>query len=123
MTQSINEIERDIEQSRAHLDLTIDRIQDRLSASGMVEDVLGSVRRNGYTDVFHNAIAVIRRNPVPVLLVAAGVGWLVHRISQSPVQGMRPAEEALLKPGCTRAYDAGPSGPVPENDTLEGGRR
>jgi len=123
MTQSINEIERDIEQSRAHLDLTIDRIQDRLAASGMVEDVLGSGRKNRYTDVFDNAIAVIRRNPVPVLLVAAGVGWLLYRISQSPVQGTRPVGEALLKPGRTRAYDAGPSAPVPGNDTLEGGVR
>jgi len=82
MTQDITTLERDIEESRARLDMTIDRLQDRLSVSGIVDDMLGTMRANRYGSVFDHTLAVIRRNPVPVLLVAAGVGWLVHRMSQ-----------------------------------------
>ena len=82
MNQSIRELERDIEESRARLDLTIERLQDKLSVSGVVDDTLGSLRAAGYSDVFDRASSVIRRNPVPVMLVAVGVGWLVYRMAQ-----------------------------------------
>jgi Protein of unknown function (DUF3618) len=91
MTQDINTLERDIEESRARLDMTIDRLQDRLSVSGIVDDMLGTVRTNRYASVFDHTLAVIRRNPVPVMLVAAGVGWLIHRMSQdSRPRAVRP---------------------------------
>src|SRR5215212_3700365 len=82
MTQDINALERDIEESRARLDMTIDRLQDRLSVSGIVDDMMGTMRANRYGSVFDQTLEVIRRNPVPVMLVAAGVGWLIHRMSQ-----------------------------------------
>jgi len=82
MTQDMKELERDIEESRARLDLTIDRLQDRLSVSGIVDDMLGSARKSTYGPVFDNALTVIKRNPVPVMLAAAGIGWLLYRLSQ-----------------------------------------
>ncbi len=85
MNQSIQELERDIEETRARLDLTIDRIQDRLSVSGVVDDVMGQVRRSSYSSSMDRALQVVRDNPVPVLLVAAGLGWLLHRMSRDPV--------------------------------------
>ncbi len=84
MTQDMNDLERDIEQARARLDLTINRLQDRLSMSGMVDDVLGTMRANQIGSHFDYALDVIKRNPVPVMLVAAGVGWLLHRMSTQP---------------------------------------
>jgi hypothetical protein len=83
MTQDIKDLERDIEQTRARLDLTIDRLQDKLSMSGIVDDVLGAMRANQYGSAFDHALTVIKRNPVPVMLVAAGVGWLIHRMGSS----------------------------------------
>jgi hypothetical protein len=97
MTQDMNDLERDIEQARARLDLTINRLQDRLSMSGMVDDVLGTMRANQLGSHFDYALDVIKRNPVPVMLVAAGVGWLLHRMSTQPV---RPAVSARVA-----AYD------------------
>ncbi|MDP1368846.1 DUF3618 domain-containing protein, partial [Klebsiella pneumoniae] len=41
----MNDLERDIEESRARLDQTIDRIQGRLNASSLVDEMLGSARR------------------------------------------------------------------------------
>ena len=132
MTQSINELEREIEESRARLDLTIDRIQDRLSVSGIVDDMLGSMRRNQYADAFDTAIAVVKRNPVPVMLIAAGLGWLIHRMSQEPLRGTAlvpyegPPEEALMRAARERAYerprvyDSAAPTPLPVADPMAG---
>jgi hypothetical protein len=132
MTQSINELEREIEESRARLDLTIDRIQDKLSVSGIVDDMLGSMRRNHYADAFDNAIAVVRRNPVPVMLIAAGLGWLIHRMSQEPLRGRAlvpyegPPEDALMRAARERSYegprvyDSAVSTGLPLSDPMAG---
>jgi Protein of unknown function (DUF3618) len=89
MTQDMNALERDIEESRARLDMTIDRLQDRLSVSGIVDDMLGTMRANRYGTMYDQTLEVIRRNPVPVMLVAAGVGWLIHRMTRD--SAARPA--------------------------------
>lgn len=81
MSGSLNELEKDIEASRARLDQTIDRIQDRLTVSSIVDEMLGNVRRTPLSGAYDGALAAVRRNPVPIMLIAAGVGWLVHRMS------------------------------------------
>jgi Protein of unknown function (DUF3618) len=130
MTQSIQELERDIEASRARLDLTIDRIQDRLSVSGIVDDVMGSVRATEFGSVIDHALTIVRRNPVPVILIAAGVGWLLHRMNQERSVGRagrgvvrmpRVEEESIpvLNTGNARLYDPDASPLHPTQDVLE----
>jgi len=93
MSQNITDLEQDIEQTRARLDLTIDRlqgkIQDKLTVSGMVDDLLGRGRQSRYGSMYDHTLAVIRRNPVPVILIAAGVGWLIHRLSTEEARRTR----------------------------------
>jgi len=111
MTQDIKSLERDIEESRARLDMTIDRLQDRLSVSGIVDDMIGTMRANRYGSVFDHTLEVIRRNPVPVMLVAAGVGWLIHRMSQDTrTRPVRPLAygEARVPVGNVDAATADP---------------
>ena len=131
MPQSINDLERDIAESRARLDTTIDRIQDKLSVSGIVDDMLGQMRRNRYASTYDAALEVIRRNPVPVMLVAAGIGWLLHRASRDQRQpvtrevGFRPYDDAampVVSRGPTRVYPAAPAALDPLPDTFGTGR-
>ena len=96
MTQDIRDLERDIEQTRARLDLTIDRLQDKLSMSGIVDDVLGTMRGNRYGSIYDHALDVIKRNPVPVMLVAAGVAHLPHG-GERPLGWTHPDERTLRR--------------------------
>lgn len=99
MTQNMTELEQDIEQTRARLDLTIDRLQDKitdkLSVSGIVDDMLGRGRQTRYAAMYDQTLAVIRRNPVPVMLIAAGVGWLIHRLA---TDNARPTRTYVVPP-------------------------
>lgn len=82
MSQSINELERDIERTRARLDSTIGQLQSRLSTSGIVDEVLGTVKRTQFASLIDDTLEAVRRNPVPVLIVAAGLGLLFHRMAE-----------------------------------------
>jgi hypothetical protein len=129
MAQSMNDLERDIAESRARLDHTIDRIQDKLSVSGIVDDVLGQMRRNRYASTYDAAIEVIRRNPVPVMLVAAGIGWLLHRATREQrvtrEVAFRPYDDAempVMSRGEPRVYPAPAPALDPLPDTFATGR-
>ena len=52
MTQSLQDLEQDIERSRAQLDRTIDRLQDKMSVSGVVDDMLGTARTSQYGPLY-----------------------------------------------------------------------
>jgi len=110
MTGSLSELEKDIEASRARLDETIDRIQNRLSPVNLVDEMLGTARSTPLNSVYDDALAVVRRNPLPVLLIAAGVGMLMKKLAQGsrpPV--VRSAVDVPVEPapgvGVERAYD------------------
>ncbi|MCB5173944.1 MULTISPECIES: DUF3618 domain-containing protein [Microvirga] len=112
MTQDLHDLEKDIEQSRAKLDLTIDRLQDRMSVSGVVDDMLGTARAGRYAPLFDNVLLTIKRNPVPVMLIAAGIGLLVHRLGRPQPLPRRSThvvvdEDLVAEPLDTRVYSAG----------------
>jgi len=84
-SQNLQEMEKDIELSRAQLDRTIDRLQDKMSVSGVVDDMLGTARNSQYGPVYERVLDTVRRNPVPVMLIAMGVGLLAYRLGRSTV--------------------------------------
>jgi ElaB/YqjD/DUF883 family membrane-anchored ribosome-binding protein len=92
------EIQADIERTRADLSETVDTIQHRVSpeslknqvtdqaegaiqeikdaAIGKLNEVIGGMGGN-LEDVSSNFVARIRENPVPAALIGVGIGWLV----------------------------------------------
>ena len=135
MTQSsITELERDIEESRARLDHTIVRLQDRLSVSGIVDDMLGSARGQvRLNEAYDNVLTVIRQNPIPVILIATGVGLLLHSMTRGPrgpgvrqpvLRTVTPyeADVPVLNTGNARVYDPDTSPRNSTQDTLESQR-
>lgn len=98
--KSIAELEREIEASRARLDHTIDRIQDRLSVAGMVDELVGSAGDAPLSGLFERTLATVRRNPVPLMLAAVGVGLLLQHFNQK-----RRDEAAAYRPTRRRASE------------------
>jgi len=120
MSESISDLEKDIEQRRARLDETIDRIQGRLNASSLVDEMLGSARRTPYSGFYDEALDTVRRNPVPVLLIAAGVGLLLNGLRTGRQRASRAIVLVEAKPvtvtGADRTYDPdAPAGKPPHD--------
>ena len=97
MSKSAEEIEREVEESRARLDRTLDSLQSRLNVTDMAKN-LGGLRQPGVLKGrAERLVAEARANPVPVLLICAGLGYLVYdAVRQAAVTRRRSMLEAGL---------------------------
>ena len=72
-------IERDLRETRARVDRTIDQIQDRLSPGQLLDEGLRYFR-NGPSDYLatfgSNFSHSVRDNPLPVAMIGLGFAWL-----------------------------------------------
>jgi hypothetical protein len=120
---SMNDLEKEIEESRARLDDTIDRIQGKLSVPNIVDEMLGNARRvPALNGAYDSALETVRRNPVPVLLIAAGVGLLFNRMARDAQRRrtqVAAERVATLNTGAARGYDPDLPTVRPAGDPLE----
>ena len=70
------QLERAAERLRADLDRTLDALERKLSPSQLLDRSLTYLREHG-GDLACALGDSVRRNPVPILLTVAGLGWLV----------------------------------------------
>lgn len=91
--RSPSDLEREGEQIRANLDRTLDEIQHRFSSGELLDRSMEFLRDNGM-ELLREAGETVRRNPVPVLLTAAGLVWLTTSVASSR-SGSRRSGEGL----------------------------
>src|SRR4051812_27553554 len=106
--KSPEEIEREIEQTRARLGRDIDELGNRLSPGNLKEEAKSAIKdaaQGAVSNVGEQArrtssrlVEVIRENPLPVIAVGAGVTWLLTQRSRSDVSGDRMARYAYTGP-------------------------
>ena len=104
----LSDLEVEAAESRARLSDTIGRIQDKLTVSGMVDDFIGQAaapRLLGASDGFVSGL--LKRHPVPLMIAAAGIGFLIHRMNRRRAAGLSEVEIDVpaLNTGKTRVYD------------------
>lgn len=131
MTQSLHDLEKDIEQSRAQLDRTIDQLQNKMTVSGVVDDMLGTARVSQYGPVYDRVLETVRSNPVPVMLIAMGLGLLAYRLGRParrrPTRLIAADEDFITEqdlmgepvgePSDLRLYDSG-AAPLEQTDGM-----
>ncbi|MBC9179670.1 DUF3618 domain-containing protein [Pseudoroseomonas ludipueritiae] len=98
--RSAAEIEADVEQTRVRVAQTIDALRDSMSPGQIMDQVVDYARTSGGAEFTRNLGAQVRDNPLPVLLIGAGIGWL------------------LLSNGNKSAQVAGPVQPLPPQRML-----
>lgn len=80
-------LERTADRLREDLDRTLDALERRLAPSQLLDRSLAYLREHG-GDVASAVGDSVRRNPVPILLTVAGLGWLIV----SAVRGREPID-------------------------------
>jgi Protein of unknown function (DUF3618) len=75
-SRSPAELEREVRESRADVERTLDAIQERLSPGQLVDQVAHYMRDNG-GEFARNLGDTVRQNPVPVVLVGVGLAWMM----------------------------------------------
>jgi len=110
---SVTELEAEAEVTRRRLHATIDRIQDKLTVAGMVDEFMGQAGVPKMESGHDFVLGLLRKHPVPVMIVAAGLGFLIYRMNQRDRGNRflgRPASEdvvdvPVLNDGHARTYD------------------
>ena len=82
-SKSPQEVQREVQQSRADVEETLEAIQERLSPGQMFEQVVDYMRSSNGSDFVRNLGTMVRDNPVPVALVGTGLVWLMLSSSRS----------------------------------------
>ncbi|SOD94838.1 DUF3618 domain-containing protein [Caenispirillum bisanense] len=78
-----DEIERDIDDTRAELDATLDALQERLNPQAAMDQAISYARQNG--GLFgRNLMEQVRDNPLPALLAGIGLTWLMTARDSGP---------------------------------------
>lgn len=114
--ESPEEIERDIERTRAEMSETIDEIGERLNPQRLKDEAIQSVRDNTIgraeqvvqdaTDsakgTGRSMLETIRQNPLPAALAGIGLGWLY--MSSKNTSNVRTIDHIQAEP---RRYSGG----------------
>ena len=77
------ELEREADMARSQLERTLEALEERLSPGAIVDQVMRVVRQNG-GEFGSNLAAQVRNNPLPTLLVSAGLTWLMASSKSAP---------------------------------------
>jgi hypothetical protein len=91
--RSAADIEADVERTRARVTQTIDALRDSMSPGQIMDQIVDYARDSGGADFTRNMGAALRDNPLPVLLIGAGIGWLMlsGQNGKAGVPARRPA--------------------------------
>jgi len=76
-SKSAAEIEREVKQERAHVEQTLDELQERFSPGQLVDQAVTYLRGSGGADFMRNLGEAVKHNPLPLALVGVGVAWMM----------------------------------------------
>ena len=110
---SVAELELEVAATRERLSATIDRIQDKLTVSGMVDEFMGQAGVPAAEQGHDLVLGLLRRHPLPVMIAAAGLGFLIYRMNRGEARGLGRSllgddeivEVAAVNDGQVRVYD------------------
>ena len=117
MSSSAQELEREVEASRAGVEHTIDELRGRLSVGQMVDEGMKYFRESGGGEMTQRLGEQVRSNPLPLVLVGVGLAWLMSGRGQPHLQDRDPRRNGFGRAGGGRSYGYNP---YPEYGAGEG---
>jgi hypothetical protein len=93
MERQTEQLEREARETRARLAGALTELRLRLTPGEVVDQVADYVREGPAADFLHNLAREMRENPIPLLLIATGIGWLAIASAR------RPCTVSVLDPG------------------------
>jgi len=109
-------LEREAEDARAHLADALDELRVRLTPGNVVDQLTDYARQGPAAEFLRNLSRDIQENPLPLLLIAAGMAWMFVWSSTRahPNGAIQPAPDLAQK----SVADAVTSAPGQERPVL-----
>ena len=84
MRRQTEQFEREAKETRARLAAALAELRLRLTPGQVVDQVADYVREGPTADFLRNLAREIRENPIPLLLIVTGIGWLAIASARRP---------------------------------------
>jgi ElaB/YqjD/DUF883 family membrane-anchored ribosome-binding protein len=75
MTRSSAEVEREVEETRARIDQTVEALKDRMQPNEIFDEATRIMAQTS-NKVLTTAVEQLKENPIPIALIGLGVAWL-----------------------------------------------
>src|SRR4051812_8417777 len=109
MTIETDRLERVTEQSRDRVAMLLDELRAKATPGDIVNHVIGHGGEGAASEILDKLGEQVRANPLPVLLVGAGIAWLM--------MGSKPsAESGAAKPPRAASGDGTGTGWMPSRE-------
>jgi hypothetical protein len=84
MTRVSEQLEREAEVARSNLAADLDELRHRMTPGQIVDEVTDYARDTPVAEFIGNLMRDVRENPLPLLLIGAGIAWSVLNNSRRP---------------------------------------
>lgn len=98
----VSQLEAEASERRAKLQATIGLLQDKLTVSGVIDDFMGHTGVAKLQEGRDALLGVLRQHPLPILAVAAVIGFAISRTSRR----RSLADTNAILPDAGDPYDA-----------------
>ena len=110
MTESSDQLEREIGKIRDRMTEDIEELRLRVTPGMFVEQIADYAREGPAAEFVSNLRREVRQNPLPLLLTAAGIGWLIVASSLSRSRGIaafppRADPRPIAPPATCESYE------------------
>ena len=84
MTRHSEQLEREAEIARSNLAADLDELRHRMTPGQIVDGVADYARDTPVAEFARNMMRDLRENPLPLLLIGAGIAWSIFNSSRRP---------------------------------------
>lgn len=84
MTRLSEQLEHEAEIARTNLTADLDELRHRMTPGQIVDEVADYARDTPVAEFARNLLRDLRENPLPLLLIGAGIAWSVFNSSRRP---------------------------------------
>jgi hypothetical protein len=87
MSQDLGSLECDVDASRARFDRSLSELGRKLAPTGLADEALGLIGLEHAEDLRESISSLVRRHPIPLLLLGSGIGLLLWEMRRRREDG------------------------------------
>jgi hypothetical protein len=84
MTRHSEQLEREAEIARTNLASDLDELRHRMTPGQIVDGLADYARETPVAEFGRNLLRDVRENPLPLLLIGAGIAWSIFNSTRRP---------------------------------------
>jgi hypothetical protein len=97
MPSQSEQLEREAGQTRAQLSRTVEELRGRMTPGQMIDQLTNYAREGPAAEFRRNLAREVRENPLPLVLIGIGIGWLIVASSRSSHPMIASAADSVTR--------------------------